>query len=125
MIWLAAVALLEMSRDTASGGLAWFVELRNEINTLLAIAGLIIGLGTLAIGLLREAVLATNQITLKQPYCKHETTKQGKVRTVCSTRPADDPKTKAGARVVYRELDDLSHTYPRDENPRILDWLLA
>jgi phospholipase/carboxylesterase len=29
----------------------------------------------------------------------------------------------AGARVVYREIDDLSHTYPRDENPRILDWL--
>jgi phospholipase/carboxylesterase len=31
----------------------------------------------------------------------------------------------AGARVVYREIDDLSHTYPRDENPRILDWLLG
>jgi phospholipase/carboxylesterase len=30
----------------------------------------------------------------------------------------------AGARVVYREIPDLSHTYPRDENPRILDWLL-
>jgi phospholipase/carboxylesterase len=29
----------------------------------------------------------------------------------------------AGARVVYREIEDLSHTYPRDENPRILDWL--
>jgi hypothetical protein len=93
-IWLAAVALLEMSRDTASGGLAWFVELRDEINTLLAIAGLMIGLGTLAIGLLREAVLATNQITLKQSYCRHETTKQGKVKTDWCTHPADDPKTK-------------------------------
>jgi len=31
----------------------------------------------------------------------------------------------AGAQVVYREIDDLSHTYPRDENPRILDWLLG
>jgi phospholipase/carboxylesterase len=31
----------------------------------------------------------------------------------------------AGARVVYREIEDLSHTYPRDENPRILDWLLS
>jgi len=31
----------------------------------------------------------------------------------------------AGARLVYRELEDLSHTYPRDENPRILDWLIA
>lgn len=30
----------------------------------------------------------------------------------------------AGARVTYREIADLSHTYPRDENPRILDWLL-
>lgn len=29
----------------------------------------------------------------------------------------------AGARVTYREIADLSHTYPRDENPRILDWL--
>ena len=29
----------------------------------------------------------------------------------------------AGARLVYRELEDLSHTYPRDENPKILDWL--
>jgi phospholipase/carboxylesterase len=30
-----------------------------------------------------------------------------------------------GARLVYREIADLSHTYPRDENPPILDWLLA
>lgn len=29
----------------------------------------------------------------------------------------------AGARVTYREIPDLSHTYPRDENPKILDWL--
>ena len=32
--------------------------------------------------------------------------------------------THAGAQLVYREIEDLSHTYPRDENPRILDWLL-
>ena len=24
----------------------------------------------------------------------------------------------AGARLVYREIEDLSHTYPRDENPQ-------
>jgi len=30
-----------------------------------------------------------------------------------------------GAHVVYREIADLSHTYPRDENPRILDWLIG
>jgi len=27
--------------------------------------------------------------------------------------------------VVYREIADLSHTYPRDENGAILDWFLA
>ncbi|NQW50339.1 MAG: phospholipase [Rhodospirillales bacterium] len=31
---------------------------------------------------------------------------------------------RGGADVVYREIADLSHTYPRDENARILDWFL-
>jgi phospholipase/carboxylesterase len=30
---------------------------------------------------------------------------------------------EAGARLVYREIDDLSHTYPREENARIIEWL--
>ncbi len=30
----------------------------------------------------------------------------------------------AGATIVYRELADLSHAYPRDEQGAILDWLL-
>ncbi len=38
-------------------------------------------------------------------------------------RMARDALTAAGASVVYRELDDLSHTYPVEENARILDWL--
>jgi phospholipase/carboxylesterase len=29
----------------------------------------------------------------------------------------------AGAEVTYRELDDLSHTYPREMNAQILKWL--
>ena len=32
---------------------------------------------------------------------------------------------QAGARVSYREIADLSHTYPRDENAALLDWFLA
>jgi phospholipase/carboxylesterase len=32
---------------------------------------------------------------------------------------------RAGAAVVYREIADLSHTYPRDENAVILDWFLC
>lgn len=31
----------------------------------------------------------------------------------------------AGAAVRYREIDDLSHMWPRDENPRIMDWFLG
>ena len=30
----------------------------------------------------------------------------------------------AGVAIVYRELADLSHAYPRDEQGAILDWLL-
>lgn len=39
-----------------------------------------------------------------------------------TARIADDQLRRAGAAVVYRELDDLSHTYPREENARILEW---
>jgi phospholipase/carboxylesterase len=42
---------------------------------------------------------------------------------VYTARMAQEALTAVGARLVYRELSDLSHTYPRDENPRILDWL--
>jgi phospholipase/carboxylesterase len=42
---------------------------------------------------------------------------------VQTARMGRDALEMAGARVVYREIEDLSHTYPRDENPRILDWL--
>jgi phospholipase/carboxylesterase len=38
---------------------------------------------------------------------------------------AREALTAVGAQLVYRELADLSHTYPRDENPRILDWLMG
>jgi len=42
-----------------------------------------------------------------------------------AARIGRDALLAAGARLVYRELADLSHTYPRDENARILDWLQA
>jgi phospholipase/carboxylesterase len=42
-----------------------------------------------------------------------------------TARMGRDALQAAGAQLVYRELPDLSHTYPRDENPKILDWLLA
>ncbi len=30
---------------------------------------------------------------------------------------------RAGANVTYREIDDLSHTYPREINAEILRWM--
>jgi phospholipase/carboxylesterase len=40
-------------------------------------------------------------------------------------RTANQTLTMAGANVVFREIADLSHTYPRDENGAILDWLMG
>lgn len=40
-------------------------------------------------------------------------------------RTARDTLAAAGASVEYREIDDLSHTYPREENDRIIDWMLG
>jgi phospholipase/carboxylesterase len=40
-------------------------------------------------------------------------------------RTAQQALEQAGAAVVYREIADLSHTYPRDENGPTLDWFLG
>jgi len=40
-------------------------------------------------------------------------------------RSAERTLAEAGANVVYREIADLSHPYPRDENAHILDWFLG
>jgi phospholipase/carboxylesterase len=40
-------------------------------------------------------------------------------------RTANEALSAAGARVTYREIEDLSHTYPREINGDILAWLNA
>jgi phospholipase/carboxylesterase len=40
-------------------------------------------------------------------------------------RRAQQTLAEAGARVIHREIADLSHTYPRDENGAMLDWFLG
>jgi len=40
-------------------------------------------------------------------------------------RDAERTLAQAGAKVVYREIVDLSHTYPRDENAAMLDWFVT
>ncbi|HLX15005.1 MAG TPA: phospholipase [Bradyrhizobium sp.] len=38
-------------------------------------------------------------------------------------RQTRDALTAAGANIIYREIDDLSHCYPREMNASILSWL--
>jgi len=40
-------------------------------------------------------------------------------------RAARDTLTRAGAALTYRELPELSHTYPQSENIRIVEWFEA
>ena len=44
---------------------------------------------------------------------------------VATARKAKAVLRVAGAAVTYRKIKDLSHTWPQEENPRILDWLDA
>jgi len=44
---------------------------------------------------------------------------------VSVARSAYSALDAAGAKVVYREIVDLSHAYPREENARMLEWLLG
>jgi phospholipase/carboxylesterase len=39
-------------------------------------------------------------------------------------RAASKALAEAGANIIYREVEDLSHTYGREENPKIMDWFL-
>jgi len=41
---------------------------------------------------------------------------------VQTARWAHETLASAGADIVYREIEDLSHTYARDENDRVLAW---
>jgi phospholipase/carboxylesterase len=42
---------------------------------------------------------------------------------VTVARTAEESLSQAGANVTYVEIDDLSHCYPRELNPQILDWM--
>ena len=42
---------------------------------------------------------------------------------IALARSAAEQLERSGAQLEFREIADLSHTYPRDENARILSWL--
>jgi phospholipase/carboxylesterase len=41
---------------------------------------------------------------------------------IALARLARDELQRAGAALTYREIEDLSHTYPREQNGAILEW---
>jgi hypothetical protein len=95
-IGLVGMLLWQMSRQKAAPSddeVRRFTELRSDLNMLLAVAGLIIALGVLATGALRNAVLATNDVPL--------TCKTNKTNKACAppdekfnpTRIKDDKAT--------------------------------
>ena len=45
--------------------------------------------------------------------------------SVALARLTRDALAQAGADLSYREIADLSHAYPREENAAILRWLDA
>jgi phospholipase/carboxylesterase len=44
---------------------------------------------------------------------------------IAMAREAEHFLSRAGANVTFVGLEDLSHTYPREQNPEIIRWLLA
>src|SRR5438034_909401 len=77
-----------------------------------------------ACGVLHPALLATDALARARDlpiYLVHG--ELDWMFPVATARMTRDVLTTVGARIVYREIDDLSHTYPRDENPKILEWL--
>ena len=79
-----------------------------------------------ACGVLHPALLATDALARARDlpiYLVHG--ELDWMFPVATARMTRDVLTTVGARIVYREIDDLSHTYPRDENPKILEWLAA
>ena len=44
---------------------------------------------------------------------------------VSMARSAQRALTAAGAKVVYREIADLSHAYPRDAGGAMLEWFMT
>jgi hypothetical protein len=101
-MWLVSLAFerLGTKAPLRAGSINRFVDLRNELNTLLAIAGAIVGLGALATGALREAVLAAND----EPYYRDRA-------VACLTGYVDAPPVKRREEVL-RNFDDLSKAHP-------------
>jgi hypothetical protein len=99
-MWLVSLAFegIGARNRVHAASLRRFIGLRDDLNTLLAIAGVIVGLAVLSSGALREAVLAAND----QAFYRDQT-------VWCLRHIEGQPKSAAE---VLTKLDDLKKAYP-------------
>jgi hypothetical protein len=97
-MWLATIAFGDLARHGTADRecVTRFLALRGELTNLLAVAGALVGLATLATGALREAALAAND----EPFYRDQA-------IACVARESGT----AGAEVPAA-LDDLLEAYP-------------
>lgn len=74
-VWLVGIALqnLPFAATPTKADVESYLEGRNDLNTLIGVAAVIIGLGTLSTGALRNAVLALNPSLPAQPIYQFDT----------------------------------------------------
>ena len=104
-MWLTTVAFADLERHAAgsTSSVTRFIELRTELTSLLAVAGVLVGLATLSSGTLRQAVIAASD---KDVYREKAVS--------CLERELADPgkSTAEVRRSVQADFDDLLDTYP-------------
>jgi hypothetical protein len=99
-MWLVSLAFEGARRGPVrAASINRFVGLRDDLNTLLAIAGVIVGLGALSSGALREAVLAAND----QAFYRN--------KAVHCLQLVDRPPPKE-RREVLQQFDELEKAHP-------------
>lgn len=105
-MWLTMVAFGDLARHgtARASTVVRFIALRAELTALLAVAGTLIGLATLASGALREAVLAANA----EPVYRDKA-------LACLEKKfaGTEATTEEVRRTVRTEFDDLIKAYPK------------
>jgi hypothetical protein len=114
-MWLTAIAFRDLAHEQSSPAsrVPRFLALHSELTTLLAVAGVLVGLATLSSGALRETVLAAND----EPVYREKAVACLAAKVEREDAGAADSKLSVDSRI--RELMD---TYP-ECRPLVFDRL--
>jgi hypothetical protein len=104
-VWLTTVGFADLARHAAprASVVRRFIALRAELTTLLAVAAVLVGLGTLSTGALREAVLAVGD----EPVYRDRATGCLEQQLAGTGEPPAEVRRR-----VRAELDELLEGYP-------------